>query len=294
MKQKISVRALIKREGRVLLLRRSGGRENLRGLYELPGGPILFGEAPELTLRRELNLEVGLGSEVAQLFDVISERDAENPKVQHIAIVYASSLHPGNITLGSEHDKYIWKEMSNIQLDTITSMTALILGITQFSGEVQVQSYSEGDTDDKNAVTHRCIIYTDGGSRGNPGPSASGYIIMNEREEVLFEGGKYLGVTTNNQAEYKAVLFGIKKAYELGARDIEIRMDSLLVANQMKGIYKIKNIDLIPIHNQIKLVAAKCERVHFIHVRREFNKLADGMVNKILDAEATSVLPTLL
>lgn len=287
MKQKTSVRAVIKQEGKVLLLRRAAGRESLRGLFELPGGGIEFGEAPELALRREVSEEVGAEADTVQLYDVLTEIDHENTDVQHLAIIYLVSLKAGNnLTMSEEHDRYVWKKVSELQLNSITSLTALALDITEFGGSIEIESHHGEQVDDKNTITRKFILYSDGGSRGNPGPSASGFIIMNDREEVLYEGGKYLGVTTNNQAEYQAVLLGLEKAKAMGARQIEFRLDSLLVVNQMNGLYQIKNRDLWPIHERIKELAGSFESVRFIHVRREFNRLADGMVNKILDAEA--------
>jgi ribonuclease HI len=127
-------------------------------------------------------------------------------------------------------------------------------------------------------------IYTDGGSRGNPGPSASGYIIMDEKEEIIEEGGEYLGVTTNNQAEYQAVKLALRSAIKYDPKEVHFFIDSLLVVNQMNGIYKIKNKDLWPIHADIKKTAENFEKVTFTHVRRELNKLADAKVNEVLDS----------
>lgn len=129
------------------------------------------------------------------------------------------------------------------------------------------------------------IIYTDGGSRGNPGPSASGYVIMDENKEILEEGGEYLGITTNNQAEYQAVKLALEHAEKFSPNSIEFRIDSLLVVNQMNGIYKIRNRDLWPVHKAIKDLAGKYPKVTYNHVRRENNKLADKMVNDILDSQ---------
>ncbi len=285
MKQKVSVRTIIKLDNKILLVRRAAGRDSLHGLYELPGGSLEFGEAPELGMRRWIRSSLGSEPETVQLYDAISELDAENTQIQHIAIMYASSISHTGIELNGEHDRYVWKRMSDIQLNTITSLTALVLGITQFGGTIEVESHTGGHADDKNATTDKSIIYSDGGSRGNPGPSAAGYIIMNERDEVIYEGGIYLGITTNNQAEYQAVVFALRKALELGIKEIEFRMDSLLVVNQMNGTYKIKNQDLVPVHEQVKQLMDQFQRVHFAHIGRESNHLADGMVNKTLDAQ---------
>ena len=131
----------------------------------------------------------------------------------------------------------------------------------------------------------KVVINADGGSRGNPGPSASGFVIQDETgEQVLETGGKFLGITTNNQAEYRAVLFALERAKELEVEEIEFRLDSLLVVNQMKGIYKVKNKDLAVVYEQIKKLITDFKKVEFVHVLREFNKLADAEANRLMDA----------
>lgn len=130
-------------------------------------------------------------------------------------------------------------------------------------------------------------LYADGGSRGNPGPSASGYVLLDMKDNIIFEGGVYLGVTTNNQAEYKALKFALEEAQKLQARVIHVYMDSLLVINQLTGKFKIRNRDLWPIHDAIKQLAKTFKEVQYTHVPREYNKLADGMVNKTLDEHTT-------
>jgi ribonuclease HI len=130
-------------------------------------------------------------------------------------------------------------------------------------------------------------VYTDGGSRGNPGPSASGYVIMNEENEIIEEGGEYLGITTNNQAEYQAVKQALQASVKFDPHEIHFFVDSLLVVNQLKGIYKIKNRDLWPIHSDIKDIAENFDKVTYTHVRREHNKLADAKVNEVLDSHTS-------
>lgn len=128
-------------------------------------------------------------------------------------------------------------------------------------------------------------LYGDGGSRGNPGPSASGYVILDLDDNVLYEDGVYLGITTNNQAEYQALKFGLEKAHQEGVTEIDVFMDSLLVINQMKGVFKVKNRDLWPIHAAIQELAKQFKYISYTHVPRELNKLADGQVNECLDAQ---------
>jgi ribonuclease HI/pterin-4a-carbinolamine dehydratase len=137
-------------------------------------------------------------------------------------------------------------------------------------------------------------IFTDGGSRGNPGPSASGFVILDMEDTILVDKGVYLGVTTNNQAEYTALKLALEEARKMGVRQAHIYMDSLLVVNQMKGIFKVKNRDLWPIHDAIKKMAAQFDEVNYSHVPREFNKLADAAVNRALDQQlgiTTSAVP---
>jgi len=126
-------------------------------------------------------------------------------------------------------------------------------------------------------------LYADGGSRGNPGPSASGFAIMDMDNRIVVKKGVYLGVTTNNQAEYQALKFGLDEAARMGVREIHVYMDSLLVVNQMLGIFKIKNRDLWPIHAAITDMLPRFRRVTFTHVPRELNKIADAAVNEALD-----------
>lgn len=126
-------------------------------------------------------------------------------------------------------------------------------------------------------------LYADGGSRGNPGPSAGGFAILDMENNVVITSGKYLGITTNNQAEYHSLKGGIEEAVRRNIKELHVFMDSLLVVNQMVGIYKIKNRDLWPIHQAIKELLPRFDKVTFQHVPRELNKLADSIVNETLD-----------
>jgi probable phosphoglycerate mutase len=131
--------------------------------------------------------------------------------------------------------------------------------------------------------TPHVVIYADGGSRGNPGPSAAGFVIYDDQRSMLVNRGVYLGVTTNNQAEYTALKLALEEAKSLGAQEVHVYMDSLLVVNQMRGIFKVKNRDLWPIHDAVKQLCVGFKRVDFTQVPRESNKLADAAVNAALD-----------
>jgi len=126
-------------------------------------------------------------------------------------------------------------------------------------------------------------LYADGGSRGNPGPSASGYAIFALDGRMVVKKGMYLGVTTNNQAEYQALKLGMEEALAMHVKEVHVYMDSLLVINQMLGIFNIKNRDLWPIHDAIRELLPKFRKISFTHVPRELNKVADQAVNEALD-----------
>lgn len=165
----------------------------------------------------------------------------------------------------------------NNNIDWLTAYEILDSAVSPYS--TQDKTITTGGTQDT------LIIYTDGGSRGNPGPSASGFVIMDGHENIIEEGGEYLGITTNNQAEYQAVRTALELAYKYNPKKIFFRIDSLLVVNQMIGKFKIKNKDLWPINSAIhRLIDSHDAKVEFTHVRREFNKLADQKVNEVLDA----------
>jgi ribonuclease HI len=288
MNQRIAVRAIIRKDEKTLLLRRANGRPTILGKFELPGGRLEYGEQPEDALGRYLHDEAGLVIQSAQLFDVVSYIDYDDRDTQYVFILYLVSLgvNGSKVELSSNYDHYIWKKVSDVQQEQITESSKLLLGISQQQIQsVKTEELIGNDVTETTNIDH-VIIYSDGGSRGNPGPSASGFVVMNAQEHVIHEGGMYLGITTNNQAEYHGVRLGLEKALEMGAKTVDFRIDSLLVVNQMNGIYTIKNRELWPIHERIEELVKKFDKVSFTHVKREFNQLADGMVNKILNAHA--------
>lgn len=294
MRQKISVRALIKNNEKYLLVRRASGTPSYIGQFELPGGKVEYGEDPEASVRREVGEELGVEAGVVQLYKVVSWMDTVERDTQHVIVVYLVGLtDPGaKITLSSEHNKFVWEKLSNVQLDELNLLTKVVLDdeLKELATEEDVHLGKKFvDKTSTNGLAREVIVYTDGGSRGNPGPSASGFVVFSLDGELLFEGGKYLGITTNNQAEYQAVRLGLEKALELNAQVVSFRLDSQLVANQLTGVYQVKNRDLWPIHESIKELITKFKKVTFTHVRREFNKDADGMVNKILDQHEQEV-----
>lgn len=132
-------------------------------------------------------------------------------------------------------------------------------------------------------------LYTDGGSRGNPGPSAGAFVICKTDDNVVEKSGFYIGITTNNQAEYQALLQGLKRSQAVGIRKLNVFIDSELIVKQLNGLYKIKNEGLKPLYRQIKDLATSFEEVSFTHVPRALNKDADAEVNRILDEKPDAI-----
>ncbi|OGL73675.1 hypothetical protein A3E39_04750 [Candidatus Uhrbacteria bacterium RIFCSPHIGHO2_12_FULL_60_25] len=132
-------------------------------------------------------------------------------------------------------------------------------------------------------------IYTDGGARGNPGPAGIGVVIENaESGEVIEEHSQYLGETTNNQAEYKAVLLGMTRAVEIGATNVTVIADSELLVRQATGEYKVKNPGLAQRFLELRNLEVRLGHpVRYRHVRREQNKRADALANKAMDRGTT-------
>ncbi|MDO8462861.1 MAG: ribonuclease HI family protein [bacterium] len=127
-------------------------------------------------------------------------------------------------------------------------------------------------------------IYTDGGARGNPGPAGTGIVIKDEAGAVVAAFGEYIGETTNNQAEYRAMLAALSRARELGATHVEAFADSELLVKQLNREYRVKNAGLAPLFVQLVTLAQGFQRCTFAHVRRAQNKEADALVNRAIDA----------
>ena len=126
-------------------------------------------------------------------------------------------------------------------------------------------------------------LYTDGGSRGNPGPAAYAFVLEAEDGTVLDARGEAIGVATNNVAEYSALIAGLRKAVEVGVRELQVVSDSELLVKQMRGEYRVKNRTLQEHFLDASRLARQIHRVTYTAVRREHNELADSLVNEALD-----------
>ena len=276
--QRISVRISISSGDRTLLVRRAEGRPSILGKYELPGGRVQDDEQPQDAARRHMIEYLGINKPPKlQLDDAMTYIDDDDRNIQYAVIVYRAVVgrKKRSIKLSSRYDRYVWYFAGKLEHTSITDISQLILGTLS-----PLPLHEGGDT---RGGGHEVLVYTDGGSRGNPGPSAGGYVVI-DGGQVIDQGGEYLGITTNNQAEYHGVRLGLEAAVRLGVKTLEVRVDSMLVANQLNGIYKIKNRELWPVNERVRELVSQFDRVKFVHVPREMNQLADAMVNSTLDS----------
>jgi ribonuclease HI len=130
----------------------------------------------------------------------------------------------------------------------------------------------------------KLVVHVDGGSRGNPGPAAAGAVLSTPDGEVVDRLGEAIGVATNNVAEYRGLLLGVRRAAELGASEVEVVNDSELVAKQVNGQYKVKHADMKPLHAESLRALGAFERWTVRSVPRAQNAAADELVNQTLDA----------
>ena len=258
--------------GSILTLRRADNEEYMPGYYEIPGGRVVAGESLEVAMQRKLQVDLGieLSSPVEYLIS-LAHVDSKGP---YVRVVFTLELPTEpKINLSSAYDDFEW----------VAPSETLHLKLMNDSKTVIRNYFLNNDKVVADKTTF--IVNSDGGSRGNPGPSAAAYVLQGADGKKLESGGEYIGISTNNQAEYTAVLLALRALtnYADVNDSVECNIDSLLVVNQLNGLYKIKNRDLWPIHQQILEVAKYFGSVTYQHVPREENTEADTKVNEILD-----------
>jgi ribonuclease HI len=127
------------------------------------------------------------------------------------------------------------------------------------------------------------ILYCDGGSRGNPGPSGSGAVLFDEEGREIARTGEFSGTQTNNFAEYRGLILGLELALAKNISHLQVRLDSQLIVRQMNGQYKVKNAGLKPLFEKSKQLEISFSGITFIHVPRDQNKVADSIANQYMD-----------
>ena len=145
-------------------------------------------------------------------------------------------------------------------------------------------------------MKEKLIVYTDGGARGNPGPAGIGVVIKDEKGKILHAISKDIGIRTNNEAEYEAIILAFKKLKHhygkegVESLEVEIRTDSQLIARQLKGVYKVKMEHLKPLFMEAYNLKTEFGKVEFVEIPREQNKEADAMANEAMDGNGTQNL----
>ena len=277
MKQRIRVVGLIKQEDGILVMKRSRGRSEDPVFWELPTGKIKFGEQPEEAMVRALDEYVGLTALAVRLKDVITFLAPEgSSQLSNLYIVYELTI--GNKSKPTPRDRYtaykFIKDLTatNVKLEE-TSLTVLEIE----EGKVNAEHVSPRDT--ANAIT----INVDGASRGNPGPAGIGYCIHDHTGQIVEKNGEFIGFATSRMAEYYAMRKGVDRAIELGYKTVKFISDSLMVVNQLNGIFSVKNQDIAPVYSDIEQKLQQFEAVSFVHVPRSNNTIADSEANSAID-----------
>ncbi len=277
MKQRIRTVAIIRNEDGVLILKKNRGRSEAPVFWELPTGKIKFGEQPEEAMARSLTEYTGLVAKSIKLKDVITFLAPEGAsQLSNLYIIYEIEVE-GNAK-PEPADRYTaYKYIkdfasSNVRLYETTATVLEIVGGKTTPGHISPR-------DTANSVS----INVDGASRGNPGPSGIGYVISDEAGHIVEQGGEFIGFATSRVAEYLAMRKGIDRALELGYKSARFISDSLMVVNQLNGIFHIKNQDIIPIYNDIQKTIEQFDAVSFTHVPRSENYIADHEANAAID-----------
>ena len=277
MKQRIRVVGIIRNEEGVLIFKRSRGRSESPVFWELPTGKIKFGEQPEEAMARSLTEYTGLTANNLRLKDVITFLATEDSsQLSNLYIIYELGI-AGDIKPAPRERYTAYKFVkdfanSNVHLNE-TSMSVI---------EIEEEKTSLGrisSRDTANSVT----INVDGASRGNPGPAGIGYCIHDDKGQIIEKNGEFIGFATSRVAEYCAMRKGVERAIELGYKTCRFISDSLMVVNQLNGVFNIKNQDVLPIYKDIQEKLQQFDAVSFTHVPRNKNAIADAEANAAID-----------
>ena len=292
MKQRIRVSAICRKDGDILLLKRAGGRiDNAEADFELPTGKIIFGEQPEEAMARVLYENTGVKTASLQLTDAVTFTSLEgSSQLGSLYIIYEVKLDEGaSVKVTSErYSSYKWIPIAETTNYPLEQATMMVLQITSTKGaEIHSKIRHVGDGKIAAATGDFATIYTDGGSRGNPGPSGLGYYILGPDGREIKRGGEFLGMSNSRLAEYYGLKEGLEQAIELGLKRVNFMSDSLMMVNQMNGVYQVKNLDLMQVYSDVLGLLSKLESYSFTHVPREQNKEADAEVNRVIDENTT-------
>ena len=280
MKQRIRVVGIIRNENGVMILKRSRGRSEAPAFWELPTSKIEFGEQPEEAMARSLTENIGLTATSIKIKDAITFLALDgSSRLSNLYIIYDVSITKNEKPAPS--GRYVaYKFIKDFASGATTGvkLNEASLSVLEIAeGKITANRISPRDT------ASSAVVYVDGASRGNPGPSGIGYHIVDAGGQVLAEGGEFIGFATSRVAEYYAMKKGVEMAASLGLKTAKFVSDSLMVVNQMNGIFTVKNQDIIPIYQDIQAELANFEAISFVHVPRSDNVIADHEANHAID-----------
>ena len=277
MKQRIRVVGIIRNQDGVLVLKKSRGRSLSPVFWELPTGKIKFGEQPEEAMARSLTEYTGLNASSVKLKDAITFLAPEGAsQISNLYIVYELGVDNGiKIT---PHDKYTAYKFIKDFANSSIHLTETSISVLEIE-ELKITNNRISPRDTANAIT----INVDGASRGNPGPSGIGYCIYDNTGKTIERKGEFIGFASSRVAEYYAMKRGIERAVELGFRTVRFISDSLMVVNQLNGVFQVKNRDVVPIYKDIQEMLKSFDAVSFSHVPRSQNLIADSEANFAID-----------
>lgn len=279
MKQRIRVVGIIRNENGVLILKRNRSRSEAPVFWELPTGKIKFGEQPEEAMARSLTEYTKLNATSIRLKDVITFLALDGAsRLSNLYIVYEITVAPNEKPkLSSRYTAYKFvKDFSSGTNNTnLSEASASVL-------EVEANKVISDRVSPRNTA-NSATVHVDGASRGNPGPSGIGYCIYDSSGKVLEQGGEFIGFASSRVAEYYAMKKGVERALALGLKTARFVSDSLMVVNQLNGIFSVKNKDILGIYQDIKQMLDEFDSVSFTHVPRSSNVVADNEANQAID-----------
>ena len=284
MKQRIRVVGIAKDGDGILLLKRAQNRAEEVPAWEILTGKIRFGEQPEEALARSFYEYLGVEITSVSLKDVVTFVGLSgSSQMENLYIVFEVTLPEGARLVPMDRYtafKYLKKsELASVRLEDATMS---VIDIISGHEREAINMKPTDAIDDPRGTANGATVYVDGGSRGNPGPAAVGYVVIGPDGKAMKRGGEFIGFATSRVAESYAMKEGIEQAIELGLKRVRFIGDNLMIINQLKGVYQVKSSDLLPIYNDIQKLLKEFDAVSFTHVKRGQNMEADREADRAL------------
>jgi len=284
MKQRIRVVGIAKDGDGILLLKRAQNRAEEVPAWEILTGKIRFGEQPEEALARSFYEYLGVEVTSVSLKDVVTFIGLSgSSQMENLYIVFEVTLPEGvRLTPMDRYTAFKYLKKSELASVRLEDATMSVIDIVSGQKREAINMKPTDAIDDPRGTANGATVYVDGGSRGNPGPAAVGYVVIGPDGKAMKRGGEFIGFATSRVAEYYAMKEGIEQAIELGLKRVRFIGDNLMMINQLKGVYQVKSRDLLPIYNDIQELLKEFDAVSFTHVKRGQNMEADREADQAL------------